>query len=126
VYLRAQGHPEQQIYTFDSVVIDHVSLVDGVLFSTVVDGVFDETRQSVTFHFDAEAFGELLVLASTAARAQIHARLRQINRFPRTIELSSPITCQIDATLGEPQMGRADGCIPLVIRRMVAAGRGAD
>jgi hypothetical protein len=120
-YLQDQGHPQDTLYTFYSVAIDHVSLVDGLLFSTLVDSELAGIQHALAFNFDAEVFGQLVVLAPKLVRAHIHARLRNITQLPRTIEFSIPILCRIEAMLGERQKGRAGEFIPLVIKRMAAA-----
>ena len=122
VYLQDQRHPEDTLHTFHSIAIDHVSLVDGLLFSTLVDSEMAGTPHTLAFNFDAEVFGQLVVLAPKLVRAHIHVCLRRITQLPRTIEFSSPILCRIEAMLGERQSGRAGDFIPLVVKRMAAPG----
>ena len=121
VYLQGMGHPDDMLHTFYPVAIDHVSLVDGFLFSTLVDSELAGTRHALALNFDAEVFGQLVVLAPKLVRAHVHACLRTMTQFPRTIEFASPILCGIEAMLGERQKCRAGDFIPLVVKRMVAA-----
>jgi hypothetical protein len=122
-YLRGQGNSEGMLYTFESVAIDHVSVIDGILFSTLVDGVLDGVQQSASFNFGADVFGQLVALAPKAVQARVHARLKAITRLPRTIEFPSPVLCRIEAMLGERQVGRADEVIPLVVSRIGTPAR---
>jgi hypothetical protein len=118
LYLHDHGHPAGMSHVFPSVLIDHVSLVDGVHFSTMAHTVVDGTEHAVSFDFGPEVFQQLVGLAPEQVQDQIRATLRGITRLPRTIEFSRAVTCRVEAVLGQRQRGRTDEFIPLVVSRV--------
>ncbi len=125
MYVAGQNQSQGTLHTFSPVVLDHIFVVDGELFSTLVDAVHDGVEHAVALNFGPEAFGKLVAVAPALVRDQIRTSLRGITRVPCTIEFSRPVTCRIEATLGERRTGRGGDFVPFVVKTVATAGPAA-
>jgi hypothetical protein len=118
LYLFSQGYPKDMAHYFYSIPINHISIINNQLFTTITNIVASGVEYAVSFDFEMGLIGNLVSLAPIYLQGEIMVGLGRNEGCPYTIEFSGPFLIGISATLGEVQFVQNEKFMPLNVKKV--------
>jgi len=103
---------------FYGVPVTHLSASAVGLFTFLVNRMHDGVEYALSLDFDSRRVADLLRKAEGRRMAELSMKLNQAP-LGHTIEFSTPIVADIEATLGELQRTDKEEFVPLVVTRII-------
>lgn len=96
--------------------LDHISIVNDELFTTISNMVFDGEPHAVSLDFGVEALKAIHALCPDEIAQFIADELSENSFEGYTIELPEPVTLAVTARLGELQTAEKEQYVPLIVQ----------